>query len=698
MKRVSSGQWSGAIFHAAAAVVVFLAWRLLGMPFPATLGRLIPLELALTALIIGRRPVSVLSPLFLGCFLLSAIFWASGPGMLLVASVSGVLASFPGMLTAAQGRAGLFRALLPIAPLIILLTLFTGDEPHHATITEGFVAPGAGLFGNLTAQHGDPTEGTTHHQQLYPLLLVPGYPLGIPGVRLLNLLFAAGAAVLLARLMAGEGMEETFARRTALLGMLMVPGIGILGLVYPGWCAVMLLTAGVLIGSGERPWGKRLVWLFLVSFLLFMVKTRFAGLSIGLLAALSVTSRGWRRWSIPVAAVAGILFLLALDMTVLDGRLFMVRYGNALTFRYLFANIFRRFPSVALGMLSSMVDGESGLLWRAPWLLAALAGLPALWRKSRTLFVWLGLPAVSYLAMLFLWMPMDWASAPTPPGRLLLPAAPILMASFGFMLRERSVRILVWISLAVSAAYLAFPSLRFNFFDGTDSLMAALWGRFSNLVEWLPSQVRPRLLPYLGWTLWAVLLIRLCTFRRGRLLPAGLMATALGIGVMAAHPRTSWEAEDIPPDYRTFCVDYPEERDPADRMHWISTVQRMLLMNDPRDSVRLPIQAAEGDTVEVTVRFISIPDAGPVPGILLSCGAEAESLIIASVHFEKEVLQRRDSLITLPWTAGYFSEITEVFRLRAGTPPCTLTIMPLGVGPIQGPAQGIYLHRVEVVR
>ena len=696
MKRLYGRRWSGAFFHATAAVTVFLAWRVLGMPFPGTLGRLIPLELALTAVIIGRRPLSELSPLFLGCFLLTALFWASGPAMLLLAAISGVLAAFPGMLAAAEGRAGMLRALLPIAPLIILLTLFTGDEPHHATITESFVAPGAGRFGNLTEQQGDPTEGTTHHQQLYPLLLVPGYPLGIPGVRLLNLLFAAGAALLLVRLLAREGMEETLARRTAVLGMLLVPGIGILGLVYPGWCALLLFTAGVLIGSGERSWGKRLVWIFLVSFLLFMLKTRFAGLSIGLIAALSVTSRGWRRWSIPMAAVAGVLCLLVLDAALLDGRLFLVRYGNSLTFRYLFTNISRHFPAVALGALSSLVDGESGLLWRAPWILAALAGFPALWRRSRRLLLWLGLPALSYLAMLFLWLPMDWASAPTPEGRLLLPAVPVLLASLGFMLRERSTRILVWVSLAVSAAYLAFPSLRFNFFDGTDSLMTALWGRFCGLVEWLPSQVRPRLATYVAWTIWAAILIGLCAFRRGKLLPAGLMATALGIGIIAAHPRTDWEGEDIPPDLRSFCVDYPEARDPSDRKHWISTIQRMLLMNDPRDSVMLPVRAGEGDRVEVSVRFSSIRDAGPVPGIALSCGAGAESLMIASEHFEEEVLQRRDSLIALPWTAGYFGEMTAVFSLCAGTPPCTLTIIPLGVDPPHGPAHGIYLDRVEV--
>lgn len=691
-----AGGWGGALFHVFAAGAVFLAWRLLGMPHPATLGRLIPLELLLTALVLGRRPLPRLSPVFLGAFLLTALFWASGPAMLLLAGISGVLVGFPGMLAAAEGRLGPFRALLPIAPLLVLLPLFTGDEPHHATITESFVAPGAGRFGNLTTQYGDPAEGVTHHQQLYPLLLVPGYPLGIPGVRIVNLLIAAGASLLLARLLAREGMETAAAGGVAVLGMLLLPGSGILGLVYPGWCAVLLLSAGVLAGSGGRPWGARLASICIVSVLLFLVKTRFAPLSLGLLAALSMTSRGWRRWLIPAAAAAGVLAVVALDATLLDGRLFLVRYGNGLTFRHLAENLSTRFPSVALGMLSSLVDGESGLLWRAPWLLAALAGLPALRRRSRTLFLWLGLPAVFYLALLFVWMPMDWASAPTPPGRLLLPAMPVLLASLGFMLRERGTRLLVWISLALSAALIAFPSLRFNFFDGTDTLMTAFWGRFSGLVEHLPSQVRPRALPYVLWTLWAIVLVRLCTLARGRALPAGLLAGALGLGLLSAHPRTSWEAEDIPPDYRTLCVDYPEERDPSDRKHWIATVQRMLLLHDPRDAVRLPVDAVEGESLDVEVRFSSLPDSGSIPGILLSCGAGPESLRVASEHFEEEVLLRRDSLITLPFTAGYYSEIRADFRLAAGAPPCTLTIRPLGMESRRDPLSGIYLHRVVI--
>jgi len=328
--------------------------------------------------------------------------------------------------------------------------------------------------------------------------------------------------------------------------------------------------------------------------------------------------------------------------------------------------------------------------------LAAIAGLPALWRTHGRLFLWLALPAATYLALLFLWMPYDWASAPTPPGRLLLPAMPVLLASLAPMLRRRGVGALVWVSLAVSAALIAFPSLRFNYFDGTDRMLGAFWGRFTALTEWLPSQVRPRLVPYVVWTAWAVLLTSLCIFRKGRMLPAGLMATALLVGLMSAGPRRSWEAEDIPPDYRTLCVDYPAELDPSERKHWISTIERMLLLNDPRDAVMLPVAATDGETLEVDLRFISIRDGGPVPGLAVSCGASPESLYASSEHFEEEVLQRRDSLIPLPLTAGYFGGIRELLRVPAGTPPCTLRIVPLGVEPPHGPEHGIYLQRVEV--
>jgi len=689
-------EYGSVAFHLMAAAAVFFAWRLLGMPYPGSLGRLIPLELMLTALVTGRGPAPRPSYFLIGLFILLGLFWTAGDGMLLLTISVGVLTAFPGILAAAGRKTGPLRALVPLAPLIISLTLFSGDEPHHATITESFVSPGAGAFGNLTSQHGDPSEGMTHHQKLYPLTMVPGYPFGIPGVRTVNLLFAAFAVLLLRRMMVREGMERRTAGRTAMLGMLMVPGIGILGLVYPGWLAVLIFAAGAVAGSGRASWWKRLVLVGMAAVLLFLIKTRFAGLSIGLLAALAITGKGWRRWSIPLVIVAAVGAMLLLDTAVLGGRLFMARYGNANAFNYLFANVLQRAPSVALGAVSSLVDGESGLLIKAPWLLAAFAGLPSLRRRHPSLFLWLGLPAVSYLAILFLWMPVDWASAPTPVGRLLLPAMPVLLASLAMTLHRRSTVLLVWVSLAMGALWIASPVLRFNYSDGTDVLITMFWGSASRIQEWIPTQVRPALLPYVLWISWAGLLTWLCRFGKGRHLPAAVLATVLCVGAVASGQRDSWEAEDIPPDLRTFCTDYPTGLDPTERIYWPAGMERTLLLGDPLDSIRIPLNGVRpGDTVRVNVTFTSIRDAGPVPGLAVTCGAEVRSVSVESEPLVEEIVTRKDTLM-VPLSPGYYRQLSADFELTAGASPCSLLLVPTGVDRLYGPAHGIYLDRVEV--
>lgn len=682
---------SGMLFHFAAAAVIFIIWRVFGMPFPGTLGRLIPLSWALTATVYGKGKVPELSKILLPVHLLLSLFWGISPPVEILAVASGFMGIFPGLLAVSRKRAGILRALIPLIPLIIILVPFTGDEPHYATITEGFVSPGSGKFGNLTHQRGDPSALVTHHQLLYPALMIPGYPLSVAGLRGINLLFALAAAMILSELFKRKKLSNW--RYLAVLGLISVPGSRVLGLVYPGWLALLIFIAGVLLATeSKRTLFKRSLWIIIISSILVLIKFRFAGISAGLLLVLFIRTEGKRKFVLP-AVIAGLVILgLSFDLFT-GGRIFWVRYGNINFLKALIIQPVFRAPAILLACASSLVDIEAGLLWKAPWILAGLAGLPLLRKKYSDLFIWLGLPALIYFLFLIMWTTNDWAGMPTPPGRMLLPVLPVLLASLGCMLREKSVRYLIWMSLGVSAIFFTYPQLQFNYADGTDTLVNAIFGQHSNISEWVPSAVRLNAPVFLGWLVIAGMLIWMIA-KRSRYACPVIITIFLLLGCLAGQKRTAWEAEDIPSEYRSYCSIYPENPDPECRKFWFFTRERMLYLSSSEDAVHIPLPSDCGNSVSLEVSFRSL-QSGPIPGMEISCGDFRDSIYISSGVLEKPEWVGIFRDIQLDRIPENLEEIRAEFTIPVGDTSGTVQISPLDVGDEYGEMHGIYLDRIE---
>ena len=676
---------SGALFHIAAAIAIFAAWRLLGMPAPGSLGRIIPLSWFITGLIFGKGRASRLSSLLLIVFLALSLLWAVSPAIEVLAVSFGLLGVFPGLLAASRKKAGILRALIPLIPLIVLVP-FGGDEPHYVTLTEDFVSPGAGEFGNMRHQLGDPSESIPHHQIFYPLLMIPGYPFSIAGVRGMNLLFALIAVLILSGIFRKNGLIDW--KYLSVLGLLLIPGSAILGLVFPGWVALLFFLFAVRMVDSQ----KRTFWIVFISFILVLIKIRFVGISAGLLIALVISTEGKRKIMFP-AALAGITILALLaDLLLLDGRVFWVRYGNVAFLKTIIIQPIYRFPDVLLAAGSSLVDIESGLLWRAPWVLAGFAGLPLLRKKHPDLFLWLGLPAILYFFFLIFWSTNAWAGMPAPSGRMLLPLMPVLLASLGCMLKDRRVRFLVWMSLGISAIYFAYPALRFNHADGTDVLVSLIGGQYSSVTEWIPSAIRFNPTIFAGWIALTGLSVWLL-MRRNRYSAFIIGIPLLLLASVSGQKKTAWEAEDIPTEYRSYCSIYPFNIDKENRLHWIFSREKMLLMSNPEDAVNLPIPEDLGDTVKVLIDLRSL-QSGPIPGIELTYGDFRDSVYVSSEIMERPewvVFIRNRELEHVPEN---LEEIQVQFTFRTDTTGM-IRISPLSVGDETGEGHGIYLDRIE---
>lgn len=691
VKRKCFRDSSGLLFHFAAAAVIFVLWRVFGMPFPGTLGRLIPLSWILTGAVYGKGKIPELSKILLSIHLLLSLFWGISPAVEIFAVASGFMGVFPALLAVSRKRAGILRALIPLVPIIIILVPFTGDEPHYATITEGFVSPGSGKFGNLTHQRGDPSASVTHHQLLYPALMIPGYPLSTAGLRGMNLLFALAAVMLLSELFKRKGLANW--RYLAVLGFLIVPGSRILGLVYPGWLALFIFIAGVLLAteSGSTLF-KRTSWIIIISMVLVLIKFRFAGISAGLLLALFVRTEGKKKFILPVVFAGLIILGLSFDLFT-GGRIFWVRYGNMDFLKALVIQPLFRTPAILLAFGASLVDIEAGLLWKAPWILAGLAGLPLLRKKHSDLFLWLGLPALIYLLFLILWTIHDWAGMPTPPGRMLLPVLPVLLASLGCMLSEKSAKYLIWMSLGISAIYFTYPQLQFNFADGTDTLVSVICGQYSNISEWIPSAVRLNWPVFFSWLAMAGILIWMIA-KRSKFAGPAIITIFLFLGCLAGQKRTDWEAEDIPSEYRSYCSIYPENPDPENRKLWFFERENMLYLSSSEDAIYLPLPSDCGDSVRIEIAFRSL-QSGPIPGIELSCGGFRDSIYISSEVLEIPkwtAILRDDQHDQKPEN---LEEIHKEFIIPVDDNTEIVRISPLNVGHEYGEMHGIYLDRIE---
>ena len=675
------------IFHAASALLIFFIWRITGMPSPGLLGRLVPLSWLITAIVYGNRGIPKYSIYFLAAFAVLSLFWTVSPALEVVSAAAGFAGIFPGLLSVSSRRFGILLAMLPVIPMILLLVPFTGDEPHYASITESLISSESGRFSEFSSQEGDPVGNFTHHQSFYPALMIPGYPLSIPGMRGMNFLFALGALFVMAVLLRDTGYENW--RKLTVLGFLLVPGGSVLGLVYPGWLALAVFLYAVWAALNS----KRTVWVIAAAMLLVLIKFRFIGISIGLLAALVIESKGRKKLVLPAViiglAAAGMIF----DLVVLNGQVFWVRYGNIAFVKTLILQPLYRTHEMIIAAGSSLVDIENGILWKAPWVLAGIAGLPLLKRSNRKLFMWLGLPALTYYAILIFWTTRDWSGVPTPAGRMLLPILPILLVSLGYMMKRKEVRILIWASLGISAVYFTHPIFRFNHADGTDALVSRIFGPLSSITEWVPSAVRLNIPVFAGWILFSAVIVWSLVMVRRRYTEYLLLSAFLLLCLFGGMEKNSWEAEDIPAEYRNFCTVYPDESSFESRKYWLFTRERMLRMSSPDDALVLPVRETGSEPLRLVIFHRSFK-SGPDTGIEVSCGEWNDSVYVSSESMEAPRWVAIIKHIQFPERPENLEELRSEFIIPACFLVDSIRIAPLGMEGSNGRFHGIYLDRI----
>jgi hypothetical protein len=595
---------------AAAGAWTFLVWRLAGMPDPGGMGRFLPGAWILCGILsVGRQEVRGMGAA-MAAFTGFALMWRCVPWGHPVAAAVSVAGLLHQCLQTAGERRGLIRGILPAALLMAATVPFTSDEVRFSEIAAQI--GGADSF-QFRQRPGDPAPGDSHHTLIYPVLLAPGAALGPPGIRAMGLLPVIAGALLLRLLLERTGAGDP--GRTAAAAVLLMPGFTLLGPAMTGWPAAAAVCGFALLPKGWRGLpGTAALGLFLVA-----MKMRYAGAAGGMILVwfLENTRSARVRILVPLAMAGLAAGVLVLDRLALNGALVWTRYGNTETLMALRMNLFHR-PGVLLqGTLHMMLDFEAGLLPKAPWVLAALTGLPLLRRADGTVFRRLALPGVMYAAVHLLWTGDAWHGLPAPATRVFMPLLPLLAAGLSRVWDRSATRLLTALSLAIAALTAAIPGARFNMAQGTDNLLAAM----SVQGQWV-SMVRPDASALAIWALLAGAAAALCRLNHG----TGLRTLLLGGALLLAVPWHSgrFQAEEAGPERVHGAGLYPADPDPSQRQFWFFSRERLLVLDHPYQSVSVDgpgtlrfwacggtgaVLLVGGDTLEVESELLPLPDA-----------------------------------------------------------------------------------------
>ncbi|MCK5785413.1 MAG: hypothetical protein KAH54_02515 [Candidatus Sabulitectum sp.] len=578
-------QYAHSFIMAIFGVWIFLVWRLAGMPDPGFAGRIIPAAWLLAAILNGKEKQNKWFVPIVLSFTTGAWLWMLYPDCWIIAAaipVAGLIA----WAFSISGSHRVIRAVLPLLLLSVITAEINGDEvrfAEHAAAVSGFSSE---RFSQSHFRTGDISLEEGHHTPFFPMLIAPGLLAGDTGLRLIPLILSLLGVLLLAKL------TEP---RIAVAAALLYPGLSILGLAMTGWFALGLFTFGVLLPEGKKWSAIR----FFIALLLVALKMRYIGLSAGILIAeysCMPTGNRKKKWLIPAAWIGGGLFILALDRYILGGVIFWSRYGNIEAVRLLWANVIQQ-PLVTLSHAGwSLFDPEAGLIPRAPWVLAAISGLFIFRRNHPSRFKRLFIPSLFYWLFLIAWSGPSWHGLPAPAGRIFVPMLPLFACGLASVWNKKETRILLILSIAISALVIASPVCRYNYADGTDSILTLI-GTSSGF-----SMVRADPLLLLVPLFLAVSMVIVITKGgKYRGFSYVIILTAVFLISLSA---TGYEAEDLPTEMVQGARLYPYISDPVERFFWFGSRERILEVAEPGQSILLPGVEA-GDTL-----FIELSGGG----------------------------------------------------------------------------------------
>jgi len=519
--------------------------------FPGIAATVAALAVA-SALVLSRRaPFGVAAGLIAPLLLLVAgaplagVRALSGPplwalalaGLVLVASGIGLRLGGPlflplafGVLVAAAGRSH-----VQVGP--------EGDEPHYLMVADSLLRDGDLALerdyaeGRYTAFHDAPLAphyrvrgkgGTIYslHAVGLSILILPAWALaGYTGVTVFMALLAALLAREVREWVAELTGREALAEAAGWLAVLTPPLIHYAGLVFTEVPAALALSLGLRLARRDTLGVRDAVAIGCAAAVLAWLNVRYTPLG-----TVVVAHALWRHPR--VRSLVAVLVPCTLSAAGL------VLYHQLLYGFWDPSRVYGRRPEFSLstlvdGLPGLLLDQEFGLLVYAPFLILALPGFVLLFRRDRGLGIAAGAAVATVVLTAGTWH--MWRGGFNPPGRFLVPIAPLLVVAVALLWEKRGLTsgaaLLVGWTLWTGLAGAWQPRLVHRDRDGT----APLFRELSGAREWtglLPGYVladpdRHRLA-----AVWALALLAAVPWRT-RVATASRLAVA-GVGLVVA--------------------------------------------------------------------------------------------------------------------------------------------------------------------